>query len=107
MEGAADRPEQVLRRGLQENRVVLAAGGGRCLRPQHKKAPTEAQDYFTNVPADIDGVYGPITRDLLLWRLNSGNGCWFYQTAGRQGLAGLAVVRSPRRLRAAGKGRCR
>ncbi|MET9878268.1 peptidoglycan-binding protein [Actinacidiphila glaucinigra] len=46
--------------------------------PNTKKALTEAQDYFTNVPADIDGVYGPITRDLLLWRLNSGNGCWFY-----------------------------
>ncbi|GGX56048.1 peptidoglycan-binding domain-containing protein [Streptomyces fructofermentans] len=45
--------------------------------PNTKKALTEAQDHHTDVPEDIDGVYGPITRDLLLWRLASGNGCWF------------------------------
>ncbi|WP_326607746.1 peptidoglycan-binding protein [Streptomyces sp. NBC_01799] len=46
--------------------------------PNTKKALTEAQDYHTNVPADIDGVYGPITRDMLLWRSATYNNCWFF-----------------------------
>ncbi|MFD9004181.1 peptidoglycan-binding protein [Streptomyces sp. NPDC059582] len=46
--------------------------------PNTKKALTEAQDYKTDVPADIDGVYGPITRDLLLWRSATHSGCWFF-----------------------------
>ncbi|MFI8186915.1 peptidoglycan-binding protein [Actinacidiphila glaucinigra] len=52
-----------------------------------RKALTEAQDYFTNVPADIDGVYGPITRDLLLWRAQNHNGCWYFGTINAKGSA--------------------
>ncbi|MCM2388269.1 peptidoglycan-binding domain-containing protein [Streptomyces albipurpureus] len=46
--------------------------------PNTKKALTEAQDYHTDVPADIDGMYGPITRNMLLWRSATHSGCWFF-----------------------------
>lgn len=46
--------------------------------PNTKKALTAAQDYKTDVAADIDGVYGPTTRGLLLWRSAEHSNCWFF-----------------------------
>lgn len=42
-----------------------------------KEALRRAQAGHTSEPADIDGEYGPITRDFLDFRTAYGDGCWY------------------------------
>ncbi|MFD5567949.1 peptidoglycan-binding domain-containing protein [Streptomyces cadmiisoli] len=42
-----------------------------------REALRRAQAHHTSEPADIDGEYGPITRDLLDFRTAQGDGCWY------------------------------